>query len=81
MTEPSDIDVPLDPPDRDVAGRLGAERPVPAADFRGALGRSLVSADPGFGPRPERLRLTAALYLCGGMALIALGALQAAGTL
>lgn len=81
MTQPSDIDAPLDPPDREVAGRLTEERPVPGADFRGALGRSLLSADPGFGPRPERLRMVVALYLTAGMALTALGALQAAGAL
>ncbi len=81
MTEPSDIDATLDSPDRDLAGRLAAERPVPGAEFRGSLGRHLVAADPGFGPRPGRLRTLVALYATAGTALTALGALQALGVL
>ena len=81
MTEPSDIDAHLDSPDRDLAGRLVAECPVPGADFRGALGRRLRSEDPGFGPRPERLRSLVVLYVSAGMALTGLGALLALAAL
>ncbi len=67
--------------DRELAERLDAVRPVPAAGFRGALGRRLAAQDPGYGPRPARLRLTVAGYLAAGLALLALATLQATGAL
>jgi hypothetical protein len=65
----------------EVAERLIARRPVPAPWFRGALGRRLAAEDPGYGPRPARLRLTVAAYCAGGSVLVALGALEAVGIL
>lgn len=67
--------VDLGAPDKDLADRLGIGRPVPGAAFRGALGRRLAERDPGYGPRPERLRLMVAGYLGAGGLLIALAAL------
>jgi hypothetical protein len=61
--------------------RLSAERPIPAAGFRGALGRYLAARDPGYGPRPEQLRLIVTGYLLAAVLLIALGALVAVGVL
>lgn len=81
MTDPSATESPLEPGDQELARRLAAERPIPAADFRGGLGRRLVAEDPGYGPRPERLRAVVAVYLAAGAALTAVGALQALGAL
>jgi hypothetical protein len=81
MTDPPLPQFPTEPGDLELARRLAADRPVPAADFRGALGRELVAEDPGYGPRPERLREVVALYLAAGASLIGLGAVQAAGLL
>lgn len=81
MTEPHDLDTGLDPEDRELGQRLAGERPLPAPDFRGALGRHLAARDPGHGPRPGRLRATVGLYLGAGGAVAALGALQALGVL
>lgn len=81
MTEPPDTEAPLDPSAQALAQRLAADRPVPAADFRGALGRRLGAEDPGYGPRPERLWTVVALYLAAGVGLTALGALQVMGAL
>lgn len=81
MTEPHELDTSLDPEDRDLGERLAGERPLPAGDFRGALGRHLAARDPGYGPRPARLRATVAMYLGAGAAVAALGALQALGVL
>jgi hypothetical protein len=67
--------------ERELGERLAAGRPVPAAKFRGALGRHLAQRDPGHGPRPEGLRRTSALYLGAGALLLAVGALQAMGAL
>jgi hypothetical protein len=61
--------------EQNLADRLRLVRPVPGAAFRGALGRSLAARDPGYGPRPERLRLIAASYIGAGGLLIALAAL------
>ena len=44
-----------DPQDDELADRLRADRPLPGAGFRGALGRHLLENDPGYGPR--RLRM------------------------
>lgn len=76
-----DFDEPLDPAERELASQLESERPLPAAEFRGALGRHLFRRDPGYGPRPARLRGVVTLYLAGGGALAVLGALQATGVL
>jgi hypothetical protein len=65
----------------DIARRLADERPVPAAGFRGALGRQLAAEDPGYGPRPARLRLAVAAWLAAGAAVGAVGALIAFGSL
>lgn len=71
----------LDPRDERLGQALAAGRAAPAPGFRGALGRRLVGADPGYGPRPERLRtMVAALVGTGGL-LIALGVLQSLGVL
>jgi hypothetical protein len=72
-------DVELDADQRELAERLEADRPVPAAEFRGALGRHLAGRDPGYGPRPAGLRRMIALYLGAGGLLVLVGALQAGG--
>jgi hypothetical protein len=71
----------LDADQRALAERLAADRPVPAAEFRGALGRHLTGRDPGYGPRPAGLRRMIALYLGAGGLLLVIGALQAGGVL
>jgi hypothetical protein len=71
----------FEPGERELGARLSRERPLPASEFRGALGRHLAAHDPGFGPRPKHLRRTAALYLAGGGTLAGIGALQALGVL
>jgi hypothetical protein len=81
LTDPTDPQIPLEPHEQELARRLASDRPVPAADFRGALGRRLLADDPGYGPRPERLRAVVAVYLAAGVGLVAVGALQAAGAL
>jgi hypothetical protein len=65
----------LAPAEQDLADRLALARPVPPAGFRGKLARRLADRDPGYGPRPERLRLIVAGYLGAGGLLIALAAL------
>lgn len=69
----------LGPDEAQLAERLSGERPLPAARFRGALGRYLAARDPGYGPRPERLRLIVLSYLAGGTALLGVAALVAVG--
>lgn len=81
MHDEPEKDIELTIGERELGDRLSDERPVPAAGFRGALGRYLVSRDPGYGPRPERLRLTVAGYLAAGLLLIAVAALIAVGAL
>jgi hypothetical protein len=54
--------------------------PVPAAGFRGALGRYLGRRDPGHGPRPAQLRLISAACVGGGALLLGVAALQATGS-
>lgn len=71
----TDDPIALDSPEHDLADRLRFARPVPGAAFRGALGRRLAERDPGYGPRPERLRLIVAGYIGAGGLLIALAAL------
>ena len=75
------IDRELAALERALGDRLQVDRPVPAAGFRGALGRHLAARDPGYRPRPARLRLIAFAYLAAGVTLLALGALQAVGAL
>ena len=81
MTDEPDIPAELGPDEREVADRLAGERPVPAASFRGGLARALAASDPGYGPRPEHLRLIVAAYLGAGLLLLVLGALSATGAL
>jgi hypothetical protein len=81
VNSPADPDDHLEPAERELGARLASERALPASEFRGALGRRLAADDPGFGPRPEHLRRTVALYLAGGGALAGLGLLQALGVL
>jgi hypothetical protein len=69
--EPSDFDGA----EQEMANGLSIARPVPAAAFRGRLGRHLADYDPGYGPRPERLRLIVAGYVGAGGLLIALAGL------
>jgi hypothetical protein len=61
--------------EHELAGELTTARPVPGVGFRGRLGRHLAERDPGYGPRPERLRLLVACYIGAGGVLIALAAL------
>ena len=68
------------PEERQASEWLQAVTPVPTAGFRGALGRYLRRRDPGFGPRPARLRLISAACLCAGALLLLVAALQATGS-
>ena len=63
-----------------LAEQLTAERPTPSASFRGALGRYLSAADPGYGARPPRLRVLVAAYMLAGMLLILGGLVVALAT-
>jgi hypothetical protein len=65
----------LETADRELAEELRIARPVPGVGFRGRLYRHLADHDPGYGPRPERLRLLVAGYIGAGGVLIALAAL------
>jgi hypothetical protein len=71
----------LTPAERDVASELDRRRPIPAAEFRGALGRHLAVQDPGYGPRPPHLHMTVLLYLAAGAIVLLIGVLQALGAL
>jgi hypothetical protein len=75
MTGASDHTLGFEPAEQELADRLVDARPAPPAGFRGTLGRHLAQRDPGYGPRPERLRLVVAGYLGAGGLLIALVAL------
>lgn len=75
MNESPPPPVDFDPGEQNLAAALRSARPVPTAGFRGALGRHLAEHDPGYGPRPDRLRLMVAGYLGAGGLLIALAAL------
>jgi hypothetical protein len=79
--EHHDIGTELGPAERELADRLSRQRPVPAGAFRGALDRHLAERNPGYGPRPERLRLLISAYLGGGSLLLVLGALSCVGAL
>jgi hypothetical protein len=67
--------------ERQVAEWLKSTTPLPAAGFRGALGRYLSKRDPRHGPRPPELRLISAGYVGAGAVLLLVGALQATGAL
>lgn len=67
----------LTPQEGEIAERLMSGRPVPSAGFRGALQHHLSARDPGYGPRPARLRLIVVAYLGVGLLLITLGSLLA----
>ena len=75
MSEPPARPAEYKPSEQNLAAALRIARPVPGAGFRGALGRHLAEHDPGYGPRPERLRLMVGGYLGAGGVLIALAAL------
>ncbi len=81
MSQWADNEPQLGPREQRLGEALAAQRPVPPAGFRGALRRRLGADDPGYGPRPERLRLLVAASLAAGTLLIALGALQGTGAL
>jgi hypothetical protein len=81
MTAGPEINGGLSPEEQRVAERLRADKPVPAAGFRGGLGRYLAARDPGYGPRPENLRMIACGCLAASVGMLALGALQATGAL
>jgi hypothetical protein len=81
MSVEPDSENELSPGERQLADRLSASRPLPAADFRGSLGGHLGAFDPGYGPRPERLRTMVVVYMIVGLALIAVGALLGVGSL
>jgi hypothetical protein len=74
-------DIEPDGPDPELAGRLADSRPFPAPDFRGSLRRALVAADPGYGPRPARLRARVVIFLALGALLLVIGFLQSIGAL
>jgi len=74
MTDASDHDLEFEPDEQQWVDRLVDARPLPPAGFRGSLGRHLAERDPGYRPRPERLRLIVAGYLGAGGLLIALAA-------
>src|SRR5579862_468686 len=66
MTDEPMLPEQPDPGERELVAALTARRGVPEAGFRGPLGRYLASIDPGYGPRPARLRLITAGYVgCG----------------
>ncbi len=75
------IDPELDSADRELGERLGRDRPVPTAGFRGILARRLAERDPGYGPRPRWLVPIVSGCVSGGLALILLSALGATGAL
>lgn len=81
MTDPAKSNGELGGEEQALASDLAADRPVPAAGFRGALGRYLAERDPGYGTRPPRLRVTASGLVSGGLVLVAVGLLQSTGNL
>lgn len=80
-SENDDLGQEPDAVEPELADTLTRERPVPAPRFRGALGRYLTIQDPGYGPRPERLRMIVAAWVLAGVVLIAIGLMQASGSL
>jgi hypothetical protein len=82
MTDDRDLRDGLEPDAQDdlvrLAERLRAGRPVPASAFRGRLRRDLLARRTRH-PRPPRLRALITAYAGGGVALLVVGALSAAG--
>ncbi len=64
-----------------LAEQLKARRPVPRATFRETLARGLAEADPGWGPRPERLWPQALALIAVGALLLLVGAVLSVGGL
>jgi hypothetical protein len=81
MSDQNDVSPQPAGKDQALMERLRGSRPVPPAGFRGDLGRSLAAQDPGYGPRPLRLRLISAGLLVGSTMLLGLAALQATGAI
>lgn len=79
----TDPEIPAEPiaEEQELVDRLMSGRTLPGARFRGALGRRLAARNPGSGPRPRKLRLIVAAYVVAGVAFLALGLLQASGSL
>ena len=80
MTEGTDSQAfgeELGPAEHQLAETLADDRPRPSAGFRGALGRHLLRRDPGYGPRPQRLRAIVAGLSASGLVLLAAGLVQA----
>ena len=75
MTDEPPSPYSAEPDEHELAEHLRIARPVPALGFRGRLHRHLAGQDPGYGPRPERLRLLVACYIGAGGVLIVLAAL------
>jgi hypothetical protein len=61
-----------------LAERLGDQRPVPSAGFRGTLRRRLLDQGPGE-RRPARIRLLIGAYAGSGSLLLAVAAVGLAG--
>lgn len=80
MSSDSDLDGDRGESESELAG-LSDQRSVPAPGFRGALARHLAAEDPGYGPRPTRLRWRVAACFGGGSLLIVLGVLLAGPSL
>jgi hypothetical protein len=81
MTEEPDFNDELTSEEGALGEHLNSIRLVPAAVFRGALGRYLAERDSGYGQRPRRLRLISLGYIAASALLMTLGALQATGAL
>lgn len=81
MSERPDLGFDLTAQENAVGEQLAADRPVPGAGFRGALGRLLLADDPRYVRRPPRLRLISAGCLAASLVLLACGALQATGAI
>ncbi len=79
MTPEDDISPDLEPVDHALAEQLRANRPAPSAGFRGTLGRQLLTLDPGYGPRPARLRPTVSAFVAVGALLVLFGGLLSSG--
>jgi hypothetical protein len=65
--------------DTELADQLLRGRPVPAAQFRGALGRHLTRLDPGYGPRPTWLRGAVLALVASGLLVLAVAGLVFVG--
>jgi hypothetical protein len=79
MSDPDGSAEETDPRDVAVGEQLRDVRPLPRAAFRGALQRHLAANDPGYGPRPENLRLVVTAWVAAGAVLLLIGAMLAGG--